>query len=97
MDYRTKYLKYKNKYLSLKNKYNSINNSDFLNNYTKIPNSGQRNCGIYLSDDRQRIMKCDGSYNETLQKNLEKINVKYPNYKIFPKISKPTCFLLDCS
>ena len=62
------------------------NNNSFLKNYTKIINSGQQNCGIYLSNDKKRIIKCDSVYNKKLQITLDKINSTYPNYKIFPNI-----------
>jgi hypothetical protein len=91
-NYFIKYMKYRAKYLELKKNFNQKGgaifqaNDNFLSNYTKIPNSGQQNCGIYLSNDNRKIIKCGGSYSSKLQEMLENINKNYPNYKIFPKI-----------
>ena len=50
--------------------------SDYLSRYRKIATSGQRNCGIYVSDaDPTRLVKCTGNSQEVLaflmiQKNI---------------------------
>jgi hypothetical protein len=88
--YFSKYKKYKLKYLSLlkkKFKVLQMDNDNFLNNYRKIPNSGQQNCGIYLSDDDTKIIKCENhELSVEIQEHLYQIIKSYPNYKIFPQI-----------
>ena len=61
-------------------------NNSFLNGYSKKINSGQHNCGIYISSDEKYIIKCERSINESLHGPLQQINDTYPAYKIFPEI-----------
>jgi hypothetical protein len=99
--YKNKYIKYKNKYIELlsenkKKVSNKIlkggmnipiietNDDSFLNDYTETMNYGQNNCGIYISNDKKKLIKCDLYKNST--DKLEKINLTYPDYLIFPKI-----------
>ncbi len=106
MDYKSKYLKYKNKYLQLKKliKYNQIggfdtiisDNSDFLQDFTQVQQFGQMNCGIYISEDNTKIMKCSNSetcISEDKAIKLESIKTHYPTYKIFPDIYN--CYLYN--
>ena len=60
MNYYQKYLKYQKKYQNLIGgtfgevinipTLESVEDNTFLNNYREIPNSGQQNCGIFISD-----------------------------------------------
>lgn len=88
MNYKEKYYKYKKKYLHLKRLQKGgsfiieTDNTNFLEGYNEINNSGQHNCGIYISLDNKKIIKCKCDPNEKLDFIIE----KYPDYKIFPKV-----------
>lgn len=56
--YEQKYLKYKKKYLNLKEQFGGYTLK--LDEWNKIENSGQHNCGIFVSDIYPKyILKCD--------------------------------------
>jgi hypothetical protein len=90
--YKRKYLKYKSKYLNAK--YNQKGGSlkikkhtdkSFINDWTKIQQSGQQNCGIFISDKYpQRLMKCGGSVNHEVHELNEKLIKE--GIKVFPHI-----------
>ncbi len=86
MNYQEKYLKYKNKYLQLKNQ---IGGYTFkLDEWKKIENSGQRNCGIFLSDLYPNfILKCDTDWTLTGLKDSIEIN---NSIQLFPKVIDST-------
>jgi hypothetical protein len=63
----------------------SVDNTDFLNGYTQIQNSGQKNCGIYINVLEKKIIKCENINEEKLDL-LDKIYTEYPNFNIFPEI-----------
>lgn len=85
MAYYNKYIKYKTKYYILKNLIGGGDVDEFLSGYNEIPNSGQQNCGIFVSDIEQNfIIKCEeGNHLERKEfigaKKLQELN-------IFPKI-----------
>ena len=104
--YKEKYLKVKNKYLSLKQNLTQINNihggfikidsidGDFLKDWYEIPQSGQKNCGIFINNKKpDRIMKCERrSGSDYITENkIDKLN-KSTNYEIFPIIYSITTF-----
>lgn len=71
------YKYYKEKYLQLK-QYGGFN----LNDWKEIPNSGQRNCGIFINDkEPDKLMKCD-----TVRSTNTKVNDFNNFFSIFPKI-----------
>jgi hypothetical protein len=84
MDYQKKYLKYKKKYCFLKNQ-----TGGFILNlleWTEITNSGQNNCGIFLSNTYPKyILKCeiDNESNDSRLNDVIKIN---NTIQLFPKI-----------
>jgi len=79
--YRQKYIKYKNKYISSKN--NQIGGYFNKSEWNEIPNSGQQNCGIYISDRYpDKIVKCE----DGLQDNKIGIELQEINKNFFPQI-----------
>lgn len=98
MNYYQKYLKYQKKYQNLIGgtfgevinipTLESVKDNTFLNNYREIPNSGQKNCGIFISDIyKDKLIKC-GSYLHTIEPvlKLQQSHPKYYNLNIFPKL-----------
>ena len=94
MDHNLKYLKYKSKYLNLKHKKQHggmtvIDREDdsFLSEYSSVKNSGQKNCGIFLNNNKdiKKIIKCENP-DTTFFNLIENIKKKYPNYTILPEI-----------
>ena len=85
MLYYKKYLKYKNKYLELK--FQSGGNYTLnLEEWTEIENSGQQNCGIFLSKKYpDYILKC-GTSSET----SSWVNEINQQVQLFPKIINDT-------
>lgn len=90
IDYRSKYVKYKSKYLKMRFK-NAANASasateplqHFLLGYYEMPNYGQMNCGIFISDtERDKLIKCDSTNREILPL-IAKLNAEQ---SLFPKI-----------
>ncbi len=84
--YKKKYLKYKKKYFDLKNQHAGSSFSFNLNlsEWTQIENSGQHNCGIFLSDIYPNyIVKCGSSNNEIVNEINKQI-------KLFPNIINST-------
>lgn len=66
MSYQQKYLKYKQKYIDLKELVRQRGGEptieQLLEGYKEIPNSGQQNCGIFVSDrplEEGYIIKCE--------------------------------------
>jgi hypothetical protein len=66
--YLNKYKKYKNKYINLKSQFGGHGyeiraiTQYFFNNWSKITNSGQQNCGVFLSEEKpDKILICRGS------------------------------------
>ena len=81
MSYYKKYLKYKNKYLELKNQTGG-NYTLRLREWAQIENSGQRNCGIFLSSVYPKyLLKC--GTNSELISWVNEINA---SVQLFPKI-----------
>jgi len=88
MSYQAKYLKYKNKYLQLKNQIGGYTLK--LEEWNKIENSGQHNCGIFLSDKYPKyILKCDSDNKLDI---IIEINNKI---QLFPKIINSTKKIKD--
>jgi len=84
MNYYNKYLKYKNKYLKLKNQIGGTYTLN-LEEWKKIENSGQHNCGIFISDVYPKyILKCDSD------DKLDKIIEINKTIQLFPKIIDST-------
>ena len=82
MEYKEKYLKYKKKYLQLKNQIGGYILK--LEEWTKIENSGQHNCGIFISDIYPKyILKCESSNELGTIHEVININNKI---QLFPKI-----------
>ncbi len=86
MLYYKKYLKYKNKYLELK--FQSGGNYTLnLEEWTEIENSGQKNCGIFLSKKYpDYILKC----NESDNYKSSWVNEINQQVQLFPKIINDT-------
>jgi hypothetical protein len=87
----TKYMKYitKNKMYKMKGGMNIIEHGNddmkFLEGWEKIPNYGQRNCGIYISPiyHPKKIMKCES---DNLEKVIYSNTVNTTIGDIFPQI-----------
>ena len=78
--YQKKYLKYKNKYIELKNQTGGYILN--LEDWVEIENSGQQNCGIFISDVYpQFILKCG-----TNSEKMAMVNNINLIMQLFPKI-----------
>jgi hypothetical protein len=79
--YEKKYLKYKNKYIKLKNQIGGIFTLN-LKEWVLIENSGQQNCGIFISSVYPTlILKCGtNSYIISMANEINQI------MQLFPKI-----------
>lgn len=62
-----------------------IDNS-FLNEFEKISQHGQNNCGIFVSNDKTRLIKCNCGMRNGIENKLVKIKESYPEFEIFPEI-----------
>ena len=81
MSYYEKYLKYKNKYLELKNQTGG-NYTLNLKEWVEIENSGQQNCGIFLSSVYPKyLLKCG-----TNSEKISWVNQINDIVQLFPKI-----------
>jgi hypothetical protein len=84
MDYQKKYLKYKKKYCFLKNQTGGFILD--LSEWTEITNSGQNNCGIFLSNKYPKyILKCETN-NESNDSKLNDVTKINNIIQLFPKI-----------
>jgi len=77
-NYIEKYLKYKNKYLSLKNILiggtTKKTRSNIVNGYSKLPNKGTQNCGVYYNyKDPNKILLCNKT--KLSDEQLEFLNI----------------------
>jgi len=96
MMYYKKYMKYKAKYLAYKNQVGGNNTEqidatslNFLIDWKKVSNSGQFNCGIYISDKySDKIIKCEDKIN--IPNNVIDLNkiLEGKGLHVFPKIYK---------
>ena len=79
--YKYKYLKYKNKYLKLYGGVFLDENKIDINEWIKISNSGQHNCGIYKNLQTNQLIKCIANkHNNDILENVKLLN------QFFPKI-----------
>lgn len=62
-------------------------NKDFLNNWTKIPNAGQRNCGIFISSEKPNRLLKGGTDGEEVA-DLNKKMIDIGSHRVFPEIYK---------